>query len=359
MSWGTLDDSYVESEQQAVDSISTGKFYKAKQNDNILRILPPWGPHVKWPFKWVWQHSYVDSEGNRKMFVCPRTNITKDNPKQPCLTCDYVYPRLKRSDSEDQELAAELRPKVAVMCNIIDRGNTKAGAQIWRMSSTKLYPQILSALRDPDYGDITNPRTGHDVKLTRVGELLDTKYSLMMKPKKTSIDLSEVEPHDLDVEYVAATREEQIKILEKAYGLTGLDEIDVSDTADDISESEAGLDDEMRAAIAADNAGENSIDPAEAEEDEDEEDEAPPVKEKTSEKQAKAGRAKKGAKKSKSRVALELPVGLSKAKKPGILGLLIKKSACFGKIFDTDNDVCEACEGMIKCAIAMPASSDD
>ena len=333
MSWGTLDDQYVENEQQQVDSIATGKFFKPKQKDNIIRVLPPWSSKIKWPFKWVWQHSYVDGDGKRKMFVCPKTNNKQDGPKHACVTCDVIIPKLKQGDSDDQELAAELRASVSVMCNIIDRANVAAGAQIWRMSSTKLYPQILSALRDPDYGNITNPKKGHDVKLTRVGELLDTKYSLMMKPKKSSINLTDVEPIDLDDEYTATSNADQIEILEKAYGLTGLDEIEIDEEVEETVSDEGTPFDTDGGTEDDDEPGEDTTE---------DEDEAPPETEKKT--KAKAGGKVK-------RVAIELDEDLTKAQKTKALKLSIKRTKCFGVLFDEDDDTCAECDGMIKCAV--------
>jgi len=319
MGWGKIDskkiDDSVQQEESYVSGISTGKFYKAAEGANLIRFLPPWNSTAKWAFKKIIQHAYNDAEGNLRMFVCPKSNKNPDGSTAMCLTCDHIIPSLKNGDQDDQEIAAKLKGQNAVMCNILDRGNPGAGAQIMRLSASKLYPQVLSAMRDPDYGDVTHPDKGHDFTLTRKGTGKDTKYNLMPKPKKTAVDLSAIEPIDLDEEYLPMSNSDQAKALGDAYGLEGLDKY-----------------------IEEDEVAEDAFSDADVPFDTDE-DETPDEKETSPDGDVE-------------RVPIELDNDMSKAQKAKALNVLVKKHPCFGQ-FDEDDDSCAVCSGMIRCAVKV------
>jgi hypothetical protein len=50
-------------------------------------------------------------------------------------------------------------------CPVVVRDNEAAGVQLWSFSKM-IYQQLLNIMLDPDYGDITDPADGRDIKVT-------------------------------------------------------------------------------------------------------------------------------------------------------------------------------------------------
>jgi len=85
---------------------------------------------------------------------------------------------------EEFKFAKGLEPKQRVFTPILVRGEESTGPQIWSFSKT-IYLELLSALNDPDYGDITDPQNGRDIQIeiteaTKPGEF--AKTSMRIKP---------------------------------------------------------------------------------------------------------------------------------------------------------------------------------
>jgi len=65
---------------------------------------------------------------------------------------------------ESYELAKKLYPKMRTYAACIIRGEEDKGAQIWGFGKT-VYQKLLSLMLDEDYGDITDPKDGRDIKV--------------------------------------------------------------------------------------------------------------------------------------------------------------------------------------------------
>ena len=65
---------------------------------------------------------------------------------------------------ESYEMAKKLYPKMRIYAACIVRGEEDKGPQIWGFGKT-VYQKLLSLMLDEDYGDITDPKTGRDVKV--------------------------------------------------------------------------------------------------------------------------------------------------------------------------------------------------
>ena len=66
---------------------------------------------------------------------------------------------------ESYEMAKKLYPKMRIYAACIVRGEEDKGPQIWGFGKT-VYQKLLSLMLDEDYGDITDPTTGRDVKVS-------------------------------------------------------------------------------------------------------------------------------------------------------------------------------------------------
>lgn len=88
---------------------------------------------------------------------------------------------------EDWILAKKLLPKTKYHAIVIDRDNQDAGPMIW------VFPQSVAKtlygfMLDEDYGDITCPRSGMDIKVKRtVGDSGFREYDIKVRPSRTPL----------------------------------------------------------------------------------------------------------------------------------------------------------------------------
>jgi len=69
------------------------------------------------------------------------------------------------SSKESYELAKKLYPKMRCYAPVIVRGEEDKGVRLWSFGKT-VYQSLLNIMLDEDYGDITDPTDGRDVKVT-------------------------------------------------------------------------------------------------------------------------------------------------------------------------------------------------
>ena len=65
---------------------------------------------------------------------------------------------------ESYELAKKLYPKMRSYAPVVVRGEEAKGVRLWAFGKT-VYQSLLNIMLDEDYGDITDPREGRDVKV--------------------------------------------------------------------------------------------------------------------------------------------------------------------------------------------------
>jgi len=107
------------------------------------------------PFKELWFYYGI---GNNRGLLAPYQFGNKD-PIQELIT------KLHDDGSkESYELAKKLYPKMRTYAPVIVRGEEDKGVQIWAFGKT-VYQAILGLMLDEDYGDITDPKTGRDIKV--------------------------------------------------------------------------------------------------------------------------------------------------------------------------------------------------
>lgn len=106
-----------------------------------------------------------------------------------CPICDSV--RELRTDGMDDE-AKKISVRRAYLARAIVRGEEDKGAQVVRLPST-LFTQIGEIMSQEDlFGDILTPtKKGRDIRVTKTGVQINTKYSAMAMPKQ-SIALKDI-----------------------------------------------------------------------------------------------------------------------------------------------------------------------
>ena len=65
---------------------------------------------------------------------------------------------------ESYELAKKLYPKARYYAPVVVRGEEEKGVRVWSFGKT-VYQSLLNIMLDEDYGDITDPTEGRDVKV--------------------------------------------------------------------------------------------------------------------------------------------------------------------------------------------------
>jgi hypothetical protein len=107
------------------------------------------------PFKELWFYYNI---GKERGLLSPHQFGDLD-PIQELIT------KLREEGSkESYELAKKLYPKMRTYAPVIVRGEEDKGVQIWGFGKM-VYQALLGLMLDEDYGDITDPTSGRDVKV--------------------------------------------------------------------------------------------------------------------------------------------------------------------------------------------------
>ena len=107
------------------------------------------------PFKERWFYYNI---GNNPGLLAPY-QFDKPDPIQELIN------KLRDDGSkESYELAKKLYPKMRSYAPVVVRGDEDRGLRIWAFGKM-VYQSLLNIMLDEDYGDITDPVTGRDVKV--------------------------------------------------------------------------------------------------------------------------------------------------------------------------------------------------
>jgi len=139
---------------------SNGKnstMWRPKAGDQMIRILPTADGD---PFREFQFHYNV---GRNPGIYCNKRN---DNGE--CAICDFASKLwrdgVENDDSTLKNEAKKLFARKRYYSPVLVRGNESEGVKIWAYGKTA-YETLLGYVLDPDYGDITDPETGTDIKL--------------------------------------------------------------------------------------------------------------------------------------------------------------------------------------------------
>jgi hypothetical protein len=77
---------------------------------------------------------------------------------------DLINKLRDEGTKESYDMAKKLYPKMRVYAATIVRGEEDKGVQIWGFGKT-VYQKLLGLMLDEDYGDITDPSSGRDIKV--------------------------------------------------------------------------------------------------------------------------------------------------------------------------------------------------
>jgi hypothetical protein len=166
------------SKQSIIDSIKAKLSNQGKSSQNNETNKFKWSPkegekysvrilpyrHGPDPFSELQFHYNL---GNN--IICPKASFPGDDSKR-CAICEFGQELLieakksKEKNNESWEQFKKLSPKLRVYVPILVREKEDEGARFWGIS-TKTYNSIGKYFIDPEYGDLSDPIDGRDLKV--------------------------------------------------------------------------------------------------------------------------------------------------------------------------------------------------
>lgn len=157
---------------------SNNIMWKPEVGEYQVRIVP-YQHNKDWPFSELWFHYNITD----KPVLSPITFGRRDPISE-------FGEKLKATGKPDNKVLGKmLTPSLRIYVPIIVRGAEKEGVKFWGMSD-KIYQQLMDVISDPDYGDITDPMSGHDIKVVIIPNKGTGKYT----NAKTQIESVRVRP---------------------------------------------------------------------------------------------------------------------------------------------------------------------
>ena len=189
-------------------------FDKLANGKNVRRILWPKGNKDLF-YTEGYMHFGLGEDG-KTSFVCRKT----ENPNNHCPVCEYINQLQKSNNKNDKALADKIKGRKRVYMNVLDRNSDNGSEEIKILAcGLTVQKQIISILCDPDYGDVTDFESGHDITIKREGQGLNTEYTVIPKPQQTPAsttmskeELEEAMP-DLDDLWRVPSVEDMEKVL--------------------------------------------------------------------------------------------------------------------------------------------------
>ena len=160
-------------------SRGTSNFWKPDVGTHTVRLLP-FKDNDGQPFKERYYHYGLGARGFHSL-----RHLGKPDPIQ-----ELQSKLFDEGTPGSREMAKKLYPKMRGYCPVIVRDNEGSGVQLWAFSKM-IYQQLLNIMLDPDYGDITDPLEGRDIKVTVIkkdGFKYPMVDSVMPRGKVTSLN---------------------------------------------------------------------------------------------------------------------------------------------------------------------------
>jgi len=140
--------------------------WKPKEGEEYTIRLLSFPANEGQPFKELWFYYNI---GNNPGLLAPY-QFGKPDPIQ-----DLISKLREEGTKESYELAKKLYPKMRCYAPVVVRGEEDKGVQLWAFGK-QVYQSVLGIMLDEDYGDITDPESGRDVKV-RCFKPAGKKYS--------------------------------------------------------------------------------------------------------------------------------------------------------------------------------------
>lgn len=156
----------------------TSNIWKPEPGEHLVRIVPYSG-NLEYPFIELYFHYNLGK----------RSILSPSSFGRPDPVIEFAEKLKQTGSKEDWIMGRKLEPKMRTYTPIIVRGHEKEGVKFWGFGK-QVYEQILDIIRDPDYGDISDLKTGRDIVVTvKSAEEAGKNYaetSIRVKPKESA-----------------------------------------------------------------------------------------------------------------------------------------------------------------------------
>jgi hypothetical protein len=149
----SLDLAKIKNRLEALKNSSTKStaLWKPQPGKQVVRIVPyshqPDNPFIELLFHY---------NLNNKTYLSP-ASFNRPDP-----IVEFANKLKKSGDKEDWKQGRSLEPKLRTYVPVLVRGLNSEGVKFWGMGK-QVYQEILALIADPDYGDITDLKTGRDI----------------------------------------------------------------------------------------------------------------------------------------------------------------------------------------------------
>jgi hypothetical protein len=124
--------------------------FRPEKGKQVVRLVPL-ATNSAMPFVELYFHYF-----NGKTILSPRSFGHKDP------IAEFADKLRNSGEKESWQYAKQFQPKMRTYAPVIVRGKEKEGVKLWAFGKT-VYQELLATIADPDYGDITDPKTGRDL----------------------------------------------------------------------------------------------------------------------------------------------------------------------------------------------------
>lgn len=149
-----------------------------KGKESVVRLLS-FPDNDGQPFKELWFYYNI---GSNPGLLTPN-QFGDPDPIQELIN------KLRSDDTkESYELAKKLYPKMRSFAPVVVRGEEDKGVRLWSFGKT-VYQELLKIMLDSDFGDITDPKAGFDIKVsvTQQPGKLYAETTVRARPKSTPL----------------------------------------------------------------------------------------------------------------------------------------------------------------------------
>ena len=154
-------------------------FWKPTPGKHIVRIVP-YKFNRDNPFIELLFHYNIGS----KSYLSPQTF------NRPDPIVKFAEDLKQTGKKEDWKQGKNLEPKLRTFVPIVVRGKEDEGVKFWGFGKT-VYQELLGLISDPEYGDITDIGSGHDITIEfKSAEQAGKSYpstTIRPKPAKTKL----------------------------------------------------------------------------------------------------------------------------------------------------------------------------
>lgn len=169
-------------------------FFKLGQGTTRVRVLPGQDPGSldKDFYVLVYLHYKVSPTKPTVPVVCSRTK----DPRSKCPVCDYVAQLRASGDEADKQLADDMSVRIKYAMGVLPLEGEDKNKQMVFMAPKVVWQKIIQLGQDKDYGDVTHPYEGFDLKFIKSGTgKKGTSYDCMpaRNPSPICSDPEEVE----------------------------------------------------------------------------------------------------------------------------------------------------------------------